>query len=41
MRVEKHLFKILELPKHLQTTVLKLLRLGLATTAEVAVATGK
>jgi ArsR family transcriptional regulator, lead/cadmium/zinc/bismuth-responsive transcriptional repressor len=41
MMLEKHLFKILELPKHLQTTVLTLLRLGRATASEVASVTGK
>ena len=37
----KRLFRILELPKHLQTTVLTLLKLGLATASEVSGPTGK
>jgi ArsR family transcriptional regulator, lead/cadmium/zinc/bismuth-responsive transcriptional repressor len=41
MMLEKHLFKILELPKHLQTTLLTLLKLGRATAGEVAAVTGK
>jgi len=32
----RRLYKILEFPKHLQTTVLTLLRLGVATASDVA-----
>lgn len=38
---DKRLFKILELPKHLQTTVLTLLKVGLATASEISESTGK
>ena len=38
---DRRLFRILELPKHLQTTVLTLLKLGRATATEVSEATGK
>lgn len=38
---ERHLYRVLEFPKHLQTTVLTLLKLGLATAAEVSEFTGK
>jgi len=38
---ERRLFKILELPKHLQITVLTLLKLGHATAAMVCASTGK
>jgi hypothetical protein len=38
---EKRLFKVLEFPKHLQTTLVTLLKLGRATAAEVARWTGK
>ncbi len=38
---QKHLFKILELPKHLQVTVTTLLKLGVATADDVAQVTGK
>jgi len=38
---DKRLFRILELPKHLQTTVLTLLKLGHATASEVSESTGK
>jgi len=38
---EKCLFKILEFPKHLQTTIITLLKLGHATAAEVSELTGK
>jgi len=41
MMVDKRLFKILEFPKHLQTTIVALLKLGRATAEEVASATGK
>lgn len=37
----KRLFKILEFPKHLQTTIVTLLKLGRATAAEVSELTGK
>jgi len=38
---EKRLYRVLEFPKHLQTTFLTLLRLGLATASDVAAITGK
>ena len=38
---EKRLFRILEFPKHLQTTTVALLKLGMATAEEVAQVTGK
>jgi len=38
---DKHLFKILEFPQHLQTTIVTLLKLGRATAEEVASMTGK
>ena len=38
---DRRLFRVLELPKHLQTTVLTLLKLGVATAAEVSELTGK
>ena len=38
---EKRLFRVLEFPKHLQTTLVALLKLGRATAAEVAGLTGK
>ena len=38
---DRRLFRILELPKHLQTSVLTLLKLGLATASEVSGSTGK
>lgn len=38
---DRRLFKILELPKHLQTTILTLLKLGHATAGEVSASTGK
>ena len=38
---EKRLFRVLEFPKHLQTTLVALLKLGRATAAEVADLTGK
>lgn len=38
---EKRLFKILEFPKHLQTTIVTLLKLGHATASEVSESTGK
>ncbi len=41
MMTERRLYKILEFPKHLQRTVITLLRLGRATAEEVAAVTGK
>ena len=41
MMVEKRIFKILEFPRHLQTTIVSLLKLGRATAEEVASITGK
>ena len=38
---DRRLFRILELPKHLQTTVLTLLKLGRATATEISEATEK
>jgi hypothetical protein len=38
---EKRLFKVLEFPKHLQTTLVTLLKLGQATAEDVAAWTGK
>jgi hypothetical protein len=38
---ERRLYKIPEFPKHLQTTVITLIRIGRATAAEVAAETGK
>ncbi len=38
---QKQLFKILELPKHLQTTISALLKLGVATATDVSKVTGK
>ena len=38
---DRRLFRILELPKHLQTTVLTLLKLGQATATEISESTGK
>ncbi len=38
---EKRLFKVLEFPKHLQTTLVTLLKLGRATAEDVAQWTGK
>lgn len=36
MITDKRLYRVLEFPKHLQTTVLTLLKLGRATASEVA-----
>jgi len=41
MMLDKRLFRILEFPKHLQTTVITLLKLGHATATEVSESTGK
>ncbi len=38
---QKQLFKILEFPKHLQTTISALLKLGVATATDVSKVTGK
>lgn len=38
---EKRLYRVLEFPKHLQTTLLTLLKLGLATAGDVASCTVK
>ena len=38
---QRQLFKILELPKHLQTTIAALLKLGAATATDVSKVTGK
>ena len=38
---ERRLWRILDFPKHLQTTVLVLMRLGKATASEVSCVTGK
>ena len=41
MMLERRLFRVLEFPKHLQTTILALLKLGCATAEDVASVTGK
>ena len=41
MMLEKRVFRLLEFPKHLQTTVITLLKLGRATAEDVATVTGK
>jgi hypothetical protein len=41
MMFERRLFRVLEFPKHLQTTVIALLKLGRATAEDVAKVTGK
>ena len=41
MMLERRLFRVLEFPKHLQTTVIALLKLGRATAEDVAKVTGK
>lgn len=38
---ERRLWRILDFPKHLQTTILTLMRLGRATAEEVSSVTGK
>ncbi len=38
---QRQIFKILELPKHLQTTIAALLKLGVATATDVSRVTGK
>jgi len=38
---EKRFFRVLEFPKHLQTTLVALLKLGRATASDVAKLTGK
>ena len=38
---EKRLFKILEFPKHLQITIVTLLKLGLSSASDVSESTGK
>ena len=38
---ERRLYKLLEFPKHLQTTIVTLLKLGRATAADIAGLTGK
>jgi len=38
---QKQLFKILDLPKHLQTTIAALMKLGVATATDVSRITGK
>jgi hypothetical protein len=38
---QKQLYKVLEFPKHLQVSVMSLLKLGLASADEVAAVTGK
>jgi DNA-binding MarR family transcriptional regulator len=37
----KHLYRILEFPKHLQVSILTLLKLGPSTASDVAALTGK
>ena len=41
MMTERRLYKLLEFPKHLQTTIVTLLKLGQATAEDVAGLTGK
>jgi hypothetical protein len=41
MMTGKYLYRVLEFPKHLQTTVVTLLKLGFATADDVAHVTGK
>ena len=41
MMTERRLYKLLEFPKHLQTTTVTLLKLGRATAEDVAAGTGK
>ncbi len=41
MMTERRLYKLLEFPKHLQTTTVTLLKLGHATAENVASCTGK
>jgi hypothetical protein len=38
---ERRLYRVLEFPKHLQTTILALMKLGLATALDVGSVTGK
>ena len=38
---ERRLYKLLEFPKHLQTTIVTLLKLGRATAEDIAGLTGK
>ena len=41
MITQKRLYKILDFPKHLQVTILTLVKIGSATAQEVATVTGK
>jgi len=38
---EKHLYKVLEFPKHLQVSIITLVKLGSACAQDVAAVTGK
>ncbi len=41
MMTERRLYRVLEFPKHLQTTIVTLLKLGHATAEDIAGCTGK
>ena len=41
MMCEKRLYKLLEFPKHLQVTLVTLLKLGRATATDISASTGK
>jgi hypothetical protein len=41
MLSKKHLYKVLEFPKHLQVSIIALVKLGSACAQEVAAVTGK
>ncbi len=41
MMTQRRLYKILDFPKHLQVTMLTLIRLGRGTASDVATVTGK
>jgi hypothetical protein len=41
MMTQRRLFKILDFPKHLQVTILTLVKIGSATAQEVSAVTGK
>ncbi len=38
---EKHLYKVLELPKHLQTSLITVLKMGVASATDISRITGK
>jgi hypothetical protein len=41
MMTQRRLYKILDFPKHLQTTILTLIKVGSATASELSAITGK